>query len=213
MKNLMIIGDSYSTFDGYIPKGYAVYYSKAKREGNDVNNVSDTWWHKLAKKADLNVILNDSWSGSTVGYTGYGGADCRLTSSFIYRFEKYYREGFFDANKIDTLLIFGGTNDSWANVKLGEIKLDSCEEGDLYTVLPAICHIIRRAKEVLPGTRIIYIINCDIKPEIGDAVKSASAHYGTEYVELHGVTKVNGHPTSKGMGEICDAVLSVLTKS
>lgn len=34
IKNLIIIGDSYSTFEGYIPEGYAFYYSS--KAGTDV---------------------------------------------------------------------------------------------------------------------------------------------------------------------------------
>ena len=33
MKNFMILGDSYSTYAGCIPEGYAVYYCKEGREG------------------------------------------------------------------------------------------------------------------------------------------------------------------------------------
>ena len=44
VRNIMIFGDSYSTFAGYIPDGYAVYYSTEEREQTDVRRVEETWW-------------------------------------------------------------------------------------------------------------------------------------------------------------------------
>ena len=38
-KNVLIFGDSYSTFEDYIPNGFAVYYSKKGSGETDVRNV------------------------------------------------------------------------------------------------------------------------------------------------------------------------------
>ena len=92
MKKAMIFGDSYSTFEGYIPDGYAIYYSKIPRvEGIDVTEVTQCWWHMLMSEMGVELVMNDSWSGSTICYTGYQG-DCSATSSFITRLEKYIAE-------------------------------------------------------------------------------------------------------------------------
>lgn len=45
--NLFIMGDSYSTFEGYVPDPYEVYYSKSTAENTDVNSVEQTWWMRL----------------------------------------------------------------------------------------------------------------------------------------------------------------------
>ena len=87
-KKMMIFGDSYSTYEGYIPKGYAVYYNGHRGAVPDVFDVNNTWWRMLANRLLLDIVENNSWSGSTVGYTGYGGSDCSHSSSFIYRFEE-----------------------------------------------------------------------------------------------------------------------------
>ena len=73
VRNIMIFGDSYSTFAGYIPDGYAVYYSTEEREQTDVRRVEETWWHLLCTDHSFNLVRNDSWSGSTLGNTGYSG--------------------------------------------------------------------------------------------------------------------------------------------
>ena len=207
--NTVIFGDSYSTFSRYIPDGYAVYYTPT-REIPDVRRVEDTWWHALHTELEGNIIRNDSWSGSTICYTGYNGSDCSATSSFIYRMNKLADEGFFTENKLDTAFIFGGTNDSWANSPLGELKFSDWEKSDLYSVLPAFCYFVARAKELMPSTRLVCIINCDIKPEITNGYAAACRHYGVEYVALHGVEKMNGHPSVKGMCEIKEQVKAAI---
>ena len=93
--NVVIFGDSYSTYEGYIPEGYLSYYEKDATEGTDIRDVSETWWHLLMAQTDSTLVLNDSWSGSTMCYTGYNNTDCSKTSSFIYRFRKLLSEGFF----------------------------------------------------------------------------------------------------------------------
>ena len=97
----LIFGDSYSTFKGFIPDGYAVYYSEEERPETDVTKVSETWWHQVINEANLNLVLNNSWSGSTIGYTGYNNSDCSKSSSFIYRLKELIENGFFTNNKID----------------------------------------------------------------------------------------------------------------
>ena len=208
--NVMIFGDSYSTYAGYIPKGYAVYYSGKRTEKPDVFDVNNTWWKMLINKTDSNLVQNNSWSGSTIGYTGYNGSDNSHSSSFIYRFEKLLAEGFFDENKIDTLLVFGGTNDSWCDAPLGEFRLGKSEDSELFSVLPAIGHFGARLKEALSETRIIFIINCGLKKVVTDALKNVCEHNGFEYVQLSDIDKIAGHPTEQGMKEICEQILSVI---
>ena len=213
--NLLIIGDSYSTYKGYIPEGFAVYYSKEGRGDPEFMvtkmEVEDTWWMRLINSTDANLVENNSWSGSTLCYTGYNG-DCSHTSSFIYRYRQLKERGFFEENKIDTVLVFGGTNDSWANAPLGELKYGDFEESDLFNVLPAFSYFMKTLKEDLPEARIVFIANCDIKEEIIDGARQAGEHYGVDVVALSGVTKEHGHPNVQGMKEIFEQVKATLEK-
>lgn len=208
-KNVMIFGDSYSTFAGHIPQGYAVYYSTADRPETDVRRVEETWWHRVCNDLSLNLIRNDSWSGSTLCNTGYNG-DCSRTNSFIYRMEKLETENFFRDNNIDAVLIFGCTNDSWANAPLGEPKMTGHTPEDLYQVCPAIGYFIGRLREILPEANIIFMINTELKPQIGEAVKAASEYYGTSYIRLEYIDKRCGHPTIQGMQDIAEQVEAFL---
>ena len=210
MKNIMIFGDSYSTFDYCVPKGYAVYYHIKPRPETDVTRVEETWWHGLCEEKSLNLVRNDSWSGSTVGYTGWNGADTSKTSSFIYRLEKLTEEGFFEKNKIDTVLIFGTTNDSWCNAPLGEIKLEGIERDDLFSVCPAICYFVGKVKSALPEADILFMINTGLKEEVCDAIRAACEHFGARFLELQDIDKRCGHPTIAGMKSIKEQVAAVL---
>lgn len=208
--NTLIFGDSYSTFKGYVPEGYAIYYSENERPETDVTQVSQTWWHQVVTEADLNLVLNNSWSGSTIGYTGYNNTDCSKSSSFIYRLRQLIENDFFAKNQIDTVFVFGGTNDSWSNAPLGEIKYSDWEEKDLFSVLPAICYFLNLLKELLPQAKIYCLINTEIKPEIASCMKNACKKYGITPIAFDKIDKMCGHPTIQGMKDIKDCVLNIL---
>lgn len=207
--NVLIFGDSYSTFQGYIPKENAYYYGLG-HYATDVTLVDETWWHQLLSETNSNLILNDSWSGSTLCHTGYENSDTSNYSSFVFRLNRHISNGFFDKNKIDTVFIFGGTNDSWANSPIGELKYADWDNNELFSFCPAICYMISKLKEVLQNARIVCIINSDLKLEITDGTIAACDHYGAEYVKLCEIDKMGGHPSVKGMQQIKDLILQHL---
>jgi len=206
----IIIGDSYSTFEGYIPEGYFVYYTKADPSQSGVTDVSQTWWSLLAAEAELDIVLNNSWSGSTIGYTGYDNSDCSRSSSFIYRLRELKEKGFFAENEIEKVFVFGGTNDSWSNAPLGEAGSEACEEKDLFFVLPAIGHFLKELKQTLPRADIYCLINTEIKPEIAECLHREALRHGITPVSFEHIDKVCGHPTLKGMQDIKNGVLRAL---
>lgn len=212
MKNFMIFGDSYSTHKNHIPEGYVYYYADEGRdEGRDEQKMlaEQTWWWQLKERTGANLVHNNSWSGSTIGYTGYGG-DCSKTSSFICRYEKLFDAGFFKENDIDTILVFGGTNDDWSGAPLGEMKFSDFKREDLFSVLPAICYLMSRLKSDLPEVKTVFIINCGLRSEITECMKKAAEHLGASVVELSDVEKQHSHPTVLGMKQICEQVATQL---
>lgn len=205
-KTVVILGDSYSTFEGYVPEGFAVWYDSNAKEENDVDAVGQTWWFKLCRQTGLKLLGNNSYSGSTVCNTGYDGDDYS-DRSFITRMPQTlgYQE-----EHPDIILIFGGTNDSWADAPLGSLKFGGWTEDDLKQALPAYCYMLDYYKVNAPDTRVINIVNDGLKPEITDGIVAAAKHYGMEYILLDGIDKGWGHPTVKGMQQICDAVAAAL---
>ena len=211
LNNAIIFGDSYSTFEGFVPDGYDIYYFENGYSDTDVTKVSQTWWHQVAEEADLNIILNNSWSGSTIGYTGYDNVDCSKTSSFIHRLVELKENSFFDDHKIDTVFVFGGTNDSWSDAPLGEVKFSDWKENELYFVLPAISYFLNLLKETLPQAKIYCLINTELKPEIASCMKQACEKYDITPVTFDNIDKICGHPTIQGMKDIKEGVMRVLS--
>ncbi len=209
MKNIMIFGDSYSTFHGYIPEHYAAYYWQEPSPCHGLNSVEQTWWYQLMRETNSNIVVNDSWSGSTVGYTGYEGENTDV-NSFIARLEKYIAADFFFDKNIDTVFIFGGTNDDWCGAEVGELRFEGFEKADLYRVLPAVCYMIKRTKEAIPDARIIWLINTDLKVSITDGIKAACKHFDIDYIAFDHIDKVDGHPTPTGMTEIKNGIMKYL---
>ena len=206
--NVFIMGDSYSTYQGYIPKGYHFYYSDERKENPIVRGVEKTWWNMLAKEKKLNIILNDSFSGSTICNTVR--ENLSVESSFVSRIDKYITEKVFDENKINTLFIFGGTNDSWIDAPVGNIKYSDWTVDELKHVLPAFCYLINTASKVVEN--IVVIINTDLKKEITDGFIEICEKNGIRYLCLKEIDKENGHPTELGMKQISEQVTECLHK-
>lgn len=208
--NLMILGDSYSTFKGYIVKEDAFYYFPEKKDPPTVMTMKleETWWHRFITRTGANLVRNDSWSGSTISYTGYLG-DCSESSSFIYRYRCLRDEGFFEANSVNTVIVFGGTNDSWVPVPLGEDRGYSCKE-DLYYALPAISCLMNEMKRDLPDVRLVFVANSDINDKIVQRMKDEAGALAIEFVELSNVEKIDGHPTPFGMQRISEQIIDAL---
>jgi len=207
--NVLIIGDSYSTFNGYNPEGYSYWYprSEDKKEETDVERVEETWWHQLMKETGSELILNDSYSGSTVCSTE---RESIPGTHFNLRTDRMIKNGFFEENKIDTIFVFGGTNDSWIDSPIGEIKYEGITENDVKMVLPAFSALISKLKAASPHSQIIPLINCDLKDVIAEGFEEICRHYELTYIRFKKLNKIAGHPNRKGMKEIKTAVKKLL---
>ncbi len=62
-KTCSLLGDSITTFEGPIPAGNDIYYS---HENTDVCAVEDIWWKIFLGKSGLELIVNESYSGSKI---------------------------------------------------------------------------------------------------------------------------------------------------
>ena len=115
-KKVSIIGDSISTFKGWIPGGYSAHYPATD---GTLTLVNETYWYRLIKDymSSAEVEVNIAFSGSTVtntteeNYTGkYGDAtNAWWHNSFSERFAACGGVG-----NPDIIIVHGGTND-WAH--------------------------------------------------------------------------------------------------
>lgn len=195
-----ILGDSYSTFRGSIPKGNAVWYPN---KNNDVKKVEDCWWALVIKALGGKLEKNESWSGSTICNTGYKKGNFSKFS-FVTR-----------ANRLgnpDLILICGATNDSWANSPIGEYKWSNWTEKDLFSFRPAMAKMLYDIKKQYPKAKVFFILNDKLKPVINDSVHEICKYYQIRCIDLVDIDKQSGHPSMKGMKEIADQVLKVISK-
>lgn len=182
-----VLGDSYSTYQGWIPEGNEPWYGPGY--GNDVNDVSQTWWYQLIEDNGLQLELNNSWSGATICNTGYGGEDYTVRS-FLTRADNL-------GDNPDVIFVFGGTNDSWAGSPLGE------ENGtDMYTVRPASKAMLKKLKASYPEALCMVIINTELSEDVENAIIEACEIEEIPYMKLNAIDKQAGHPSINGMKQI-----------
>lgn len=202
-KAVSILGDSYSTYEGFIPQGNMSWYFNNPQQGNDVDAVTLTWWHKFLTDSGYRLCVNNSYSGSTVCNTGYNKEDY-TDRSFITRMS--------NLGCPDIVFIFGGTNDNWAGAPLGEYMYGGWSQADLFCFRPAMAYMLDYMTKRYPNVEIYFLLNCDLKDEIDESVKTVCAHYGVKCIELEGIDKIAGHPSVKGMAQINEQIKAFLAE-
>lgn len=193
-----ILGDSYSTYEGYIPRGNAIWYwAKTDTANTDVQSVRQTWWWQVISEGGFLLERNESYSGATISYRGYRGEDY-TDRSFITRLPRL--------GSPDILFIFGGTNDSWAGVPIGQV-----EGNDLYTYLPALNRLLAEVKDRYPNVHVYFLLNDGLRDDITKGTLDLCQAHAIPCIQLHDIDKKSGHPSIAGMKEITRQVLSFLS--
>ena len=115
-KRVSVIGDSISTFKGWIPAGYSAHYPATD---GTLTLVHETYWYRLIhdymKSAELD--MNIAFSGSTVTNTTPENYVARYGSASNAWYKKDFVTRFIEnggCGRPDIILIHGGTND-WAH--------------------------------------------------------------------------------------------------
>ena len=164
-KKVSILGDSYSTFYGHVsPAANLCWYGvPGEKKENDVTKVEETWWYRFIHEHGFQLERNNSYSGSTVCHTGYEKADYS-DRSFITRIH--------NLGTPDIILVFGGTNDSWAGAPIGVYQYDGWTKADLYSFRPAFCYLLASLKQLYPAARIYNITNSELSEEVTDSMAS-----------------------------------------
>ena len=198
-KSVSILGDSYSTFEGYLtPSDNAIwYFENYDKKHTDVASVTQTWWHQLIKKNGWQLCVNNSFSGSTICNTGYGQADY-TDRSFVTRMSHL--------GCPDIIFIFGATNDSWAHSPVGEFKYEGITREDLWSFRPAMARMLAWMKDRYINTDIYFLLNDGLSEEVTSSAKEICRHYGIKCIELKDIHKISGHPSVKGMQQIAEQI-------
>lgn len=201
---LAVLGDSYSTFAGFIPEGNACWYnSPADHKRTDVTKVEQTWWWQVANEGGYKLGAIESYSGATICNTGYRDEDYS-DRSFVTRCT--------NLGNPDIILICGATNDSWANAPIGDYKYANWKRVDLYFFRPAMAKMLNDIKLHYPNVEVYFILNTELKKEINESVLEVCKHYDVPVLELVDIDKKSSHPSVKGMKAIAQQVLKFIKK-
>ncbi len=109
---ISIMGDSLSTYEGYLPEGYPAFYSYRNALVAGILNWRETWWGQVIEHFGAHLLVNNSWSGSFVckpvgcEIESYGCSDARVNGLAA--------EGCVP----DHILVCLGTNDRGAGFRL-----------------------------------------------------------------------------------------------
>ncbi len=198
LKSVSILGDSYSTFEGYLQPdtNYIWYYTHAKNK-TDVTSVRQTWWHQFIKENGFRLCVNNSFSGATICNTGYRKEDYS-DRSFITRMN--------NLGCPDIIFLFGATNDAWANAPIGEYLYEGWTKESLYNFRPAMAYMLNHMIDYYPNVEVYFLLNSELKEEINESVKTICKYYNVDCIELHDIDKKAGHPSIKGMKQISEQI-------
>lgn len=147
-KKISIMGDSFSSYVGTIPSGYTVYYTGSN---SGVSNVNEMWWKILSNYFTLDLLVNNSDSGSCVT------ADIRTDRVEASSVE---RTGGLDdgVNDPDIILIEMGTNDYSYNAPIGDYDGTTALNNDVTTFRSAYATMISRIQENYPNAIIVCLL-------------------------------------------------------
>lgn len=157
VKKLSILGDSISTFDGWIPEGYACFFPM----DGDVAEVEQTWWQLVLKDTGMELCVNGSSSGSTCIGDSTSADDCRYGCSDYRIGDLIGGSGCFP----DVIIVYMGTNDFLKSVPLGDNDgTRMVEEGVIENFSDAYALMLDKLIASYPNAE-IYCCNL---PEMGD---------------------------------------------
>lgn len=245
-KTISILGDSISTFSHYSNgsaasttnstiAGGAIYYP---RSGFDVT-ADSTWWKQTADALGMDVLVNNSWSGSCLLNTRSGTVGAYLDRCV----QLHDNTGENAGQTPDIIAVFLGTNDYYTYPStLGSfdgIDFDSLileENGAVSYKTPtnsmeAYAIILSKIKQAYPKAEVYCFtllprVNSANQPTAFNAdLAKLAQKFGARVVDLHhcgipsdtaGFQRFMGdnlHPNNAGMDAISNAFVSTLLKN
>lgn len=219
-----ILGDSISTYEGYQPKGYDVFYEQWNCMRNGLKSVNQTWWKRVIDYFGGELCVNNSYSGSKVSGLEFPSANVDIRARGLHQGEKIP----------DVILVYIGFNDFGFGAKNRPMKITE-RKNPIY-FFDAYRLMLEKMKESYPNARIFvatllegYL--CDDKtwkmPECpfgnetflayNESIRLACRMEDVELVDLAATniryeTLDGTHPTVTGHEEIARAWILFLSK-
>lgn len=193
-KKVSIIGDSISTFNGYIPNEYAYFYPK----GN-VTSVTQTWWYQVIQELGMTLLKNCSWSGSEC----YGDSTS-TTSAAAGCSTKRITDLADGTTKPDIVFCYIGINDFYNGVGLSEWTPESSiptESASISNFLDAYVIMINKIRKTYPDARVFCFTLMDCPTvktgyplingagvslySFNEAIRKVARTFGCDVIDLH----------------------------
>ena len=140
-----ILGDSISTYSGYNPKGYEVYYDDIMQMRNGLGSVYDTWWARVNQALGAYLCVNNSYSGSRVSGKDFPAGCCQERIMNLRTSE--YRP--------DLILVYLGFNDFGYGVPVSCAPQSNDGKRNLLYFEDAYYHMLTGLCYFYPNTKII----------------------------------------------------------
>ena len=145
MRFVSIVGDSISTYAGYIPGNYAVFYDYDMQQKNGLTSVYDTWWAKVNQSLHAYLCVNNSYSGSKVTGDTFPAAAAAQRTGGLHT-EKYTP---------DLILIYIGFNDFGNGVPIKAKGFRQYFTHDPACFLDAYSKMLSQIKRNYPDAKIV----------------------------------------------------------
>ena len=203
-KTVSILGDSGSTYKGYVPDGYACFYPTSTSDFGDVNQ---TWWMQTINKLGMKLLKNNSWGGTCVSTT---------TGTSATTNDNRLKEILLGSEAPDILIIFMGANDAGSNINMATFESS-------YKLM------MDKIKVLCPNTE-IYIMtlasnglyNDTTKEKYNEVIRSCAKEYQATIIELSTLYDQSqyknyaidsGHPNLAGMTLFANRVIESMLKA
>lgn len=149
-KKLSILGDSISTFDGYIPTDYNIFYPGS----GEISTVEKTWWFQTLQNTGMELNANASSSNTTV--TG-DSADTTGSAPGCSTKRMIDLTPGDNGPDPDILIVFMGTNDFLKSIPLGSFDAPAAQsEGVTDNFCDAYELMIQKLNAMYPNTEIYF---------------------------------------------------------
>ena len=243
-KNFSILGDSISTYTGYSNDATntnntignnEVYYNGSK---GDITSVNQTWWKQAIDETGMNLLVNNSWSGSQV-LNNLGSSD--NNAGYLRATNLHDNTGDNSGTNPDIVALWMGVNDLYAGTELGTYSEDLydtliTENGGSYTYATPTnlteAYIITVHKIITTYEDVnlfcFTLLPTDWAPHesiepFNNVIRNVATHYNVEIVDLYndsGITWENYedyyfasarvHPNQLGMDLVTQTFIKAL---
>jgi lysophospholipase L1-like esterase len=226
-KLFSILGDSISTLSGYSEPFYAAFYDNTQKIRSGVLTTDETWWGHVINQLKGQLLINNSFSGSTVTkLSGY------MVPSYACSNERTSALGYPDLSP-DIIMVFIGINDWGLNVKL--LPSSDSEKNDTSVFYVAYNSMLDKLQKNYPNSE-IWCLTLPISTctridgftfpyfrcgrhinEYNDIIRLSSNEKGCKLIELYdnnvNYDTIDGfHPNADGMKTIANRIIREIDK-